>query len=217
MKKTRIYAVIVLLVAVGLAYFNYHSEFNPFNDSPLAKAFPALAVAPATGTSTTPSFVTNYPLKFGLDLRGGARLVYRADTSKIAAADVSDLMGALREVIERRLNPSGVSEIVVQTEVVAGDHRLSIELPGVYDLAAAKQTIGDTPTLEFKVERPNGETQAIAEAQVIFVFLLDRHMLRLDTKLKKECRPGARVVSYAFELPGRKVSYQTDLLFRYDF
>ena len=60
-------------------------------------------------------------------------------------------------------------------------------------------------------------TASIAEAQVVFVFLLDRHMLRLESKLKRECRPGARVVSYAFELPGRKVSQQTDLLFRYDF
>lgn len=164
MKKLRIYALIIVLVAAFLAYFNYRSEFNPFYDSPLAKAFPELAVAPTTSTSTTPSFIEKSPLKFGLDLRGGARLVYKADTTKIDPADVDDLMQALRGVIERRLNPSGVSEILVQTEVVGGDHRISIELPGVYDLAEARRTIGDTPTLEFRVERVNGETQKILEA-----------------------------------------------------
>ena len=83
MKKTRIYAVIALLLAVGLAYFNYHSEFNPVNDSPLAKAFPQLAVQRSTATTTQASFIQGFPLKFGLDLRGGSHLVYKADISKI--------------------------------------------------------------------------------------------------------------------------------------
>lgn len=166
MKKIRIYALLIVLVAAFLGYFNYASEFNAVNDSPLAKAFPQFAVVQSAATITAASFVEGYPLTFGLDLRGGARMVYRADTSKIAPGDVPSLMAGLREVIERRLNPTGVSEIIVQTEEVGGEHRLVIEIPGVYDLADAEKKIGETPILEFKVERPNGETQKIIEAIV---------------------------------------------------
>ncbi len=168
MKKTRTYAVIVLLFALGLGYANYRSEFNSVNDSPLEKAFPALATTKAT--TTTATFIEGYPLKFGLDLRGGSHLVYKADTSKIDSADITDLMNALRDVIERRINVFGVSEPVIQVESKGGiagtrEDRLVVELPGVTDIKEAVALIGQTPTLEFKVERPDGETQKIAEAQ----------------------------------------------------
>jgi preprotein translocase subunit SecD len=99
-----------------------------------------------------------FPFKFGLDLVGGTELVYKADTSK--ASDAGDAMQTLKEVIERRVNIFGVSEPIVQTEsagVISGnaDNRLIVELPGVTDLNNAIAVIGQTPTLEFKLEKPN--------------------------------------------------------------
>ena len=80
-------------------------------------------------------------------------------------ADVSGSLAALRDVIERRVNLFGVSEPLVQLQNTAGDHRLIVELPGVTNVDAAIALIGQTPLLEFKVERPNGETKTIIEAQ----------------------------------------------------
>ena len=57
-----------------------------------------------------------FAFKLGLDLSGGTHLVYSADTSKIPAAQVSDAMAALQQVIERRVNAFGVGEPLVQTE-----------------------------------------------------------------------------------------------------
>lgn len=96
------------------------------------------------------------PFKFGLDLAGGSQLTYVADVSGIDESEVSDLMGVLREVIERRVNVFGVSEPVVQVErssLVAGpvEQRLIVELPGVTDLDEAIRSIGETPLLEFKL------------------------------------------------------------------
>jgi protein-export membrane protein SecD len=65
-------------------------------------------------------------------------------------------MNALRDVIERRINLFGVGEPVVQVQTGSfgsgGDHRLSIELPGITDIGEAIKMIGQTPFLEFRVQ-----------------------------------------------------------------
>jgi preprotein translocase subunit SecD len=99
-----------------------------------------------------------YPFKFGLDLVGGTELVYKADVSK--TSDIGDAMQSLKDVIERRVNIFGVSEPLVQTEsagVISGnsDERLIVELPGVTDINQAIKLIGETPTLEFRLPKPN--------------------------------------------------------------
>ncbi len=103
-----------------------------------------------------------YPFRFGLDLVGGTELVYQADTSKVE--DVAGAMDSLREVIERRVNAFGVSEPIVQTEsagLVSGNRteRLIVELPNISDIEQAKALIGKTPSLEFRLVRP--ESQAL--------------------------------------------------------
>jgi protein-export membrane protein SecD len=98
----------------------------------------------------------NYPFKLGLDLAGGAHLVYEADTSNVDPLEVDELMGVLRDVIERRVNLFGVSEPVVYVErssFVTDEpiQRLVVELPGVTDVSQAVNEIGRTPLLEFKL------------------------------------------------------------------
>ncbi|HWH07148.1 MAG TPA: protein translocase subunit SecD [Candidatus Paceibacterota bacterium] len=96
-----------------------------------------------------------YAVKLGLDLAGGTELVYRADTSTLAA-DKKGALDSLRDIIDRRVNLFGVAEPVVQLEqgsAVAGnpEDRLIVELPGVTDVKAAVDAIGATPVLEFKL------------------------------------------------------------------
>lgn len=98
-----------------------------------------------------------FPFRFGLDLVGGTELIYRADTSNVS--DRAGAMESLKEVIERRVNVFGVSEPLIQTEqagIVSGNRedRLIVELPGVTDIEEAKKLIGQTPTLEFRLEKP---------------------------------------------------------------
>ena len=122
----------------------------------------------------TPAF------KYGLDLNGGTSLIYVADLSKIEQANqlamsasstvstttgkvvetvensklnIEDSMNGLRDVIEKRINVFGVSEPIIRTEYsqYTGEHRLVVELPGITDINKAISTIGDTPTLEFKL------------------------------------------------------------------
>lgn len=91
-------------------------------------------------------------VQLGLDLQGGAHLVYEADVSTIDQADRASALEGTRDVIERRVNTFGVSEPIVQTSV-SGDHsRVLVELPGVTDIKDAIARIGETPLLEFREE-----------------------------------------------------------------
>jgi protein-export membrane protein SecD len=145
MWRKRFIALMLLVMGAGVAYFIYSGEFK--HEAAFSK----------------------FPFKYGLDIQGGTELVYQADTSKVAAAELRQTMDALRDVIERRVNLFGVSEPVVQTEVVnaAGGvqvQRLLVELPGVTDIKKAVDLIGQTPLLEFKTERPGGAEKTAIDA-----------------------------------------------------
>lgn len=125
-----------------------------------AKAFYVLVLALLVGyfvySTNTPG--SSRAFKLGLDLSGGAHLVYKADVSKLAStADITDSMTALRDDVERRVNLFGVSEPLVYTESNASlssaesAYKLIVELPGVTDTKQAEEAIGATPNLEFRL------------------------------------------------------------------
>ena len=87
----------------------------------------------------------------GLDLQGGAHLVYQTDTKNILDKDKADSVEGVRDVIERRVRGGlGVAEPLVQTTKVGQDYRIIVELPGVTDVNTAIKMIGETPVLAFK-------------------------------------------------------------------
>jgi SAM-dependent methyltransferase len=51
----------------------------------------------------------------------------------------------------------------------------------------------------------------------VYVFLLDKYMPKLDAKLAKELRPGACLVSYTFQIPGRSPVVTKDALYLYKY
>ncbi len=144
----KILALVIILVAALVGYFDYASESQ--------------------------SAWWSRPFRLGLDLSGGSHLVYEADVSKLKSSDIKDAMTSLRGVIERRINAFGVAEPVIQVEQsglgAEAKHRLIVELPGVTDIKQAIATIQITPLLEFKVERPEGEERdAILAARQKFL------------------------------------------------
>ncbi len=93
------------------------------------------------------NFFAKFQPRLGLDLQGGAHLVYEADLSGIDIKDRSSSLNGVRDVIEKRVNTFGVAEPVVQ---ISGTNRIIIELAGVFDIKEAITKIGETPLLEFK-------------------------------------------------------------------
>lgn len=98
-------------------------------------------------------FAKELKVHLGLDLQGGAHLVYEADVSKIPTTDRASALEGTRDVIERRVNAFGVSEPIVQTNTVGESNRVIVELPGVTDVNDAIGRIGKTPLLEFREEK----------------------------------------------------------------
>lgn len=104
-------------------------------------------------------FIPERDFKLGLDLQGGAHLIYQADLSQIEEREREVSMEGLRDVIERRVDLFGVREPLVQIQ----GERLIIELAGIIDPAQAIEQIGQTPFLEFKEQRTEEETQRILD------------------------------------------------------
>jgi len=126
--KIRISAIFILILALVAGYFVYTTEVQEH---------------------------PRFGFKYGLDLSSGTHLVYKADASSVAEGEVRSAMGALRDVIERRVNTFGVSEPIVQVEQGGfggeEEERLIVELPGITDVDEAAALIGRTPLLEFKL------------------------------------------------------------------
>ncbi|MBI2797976.1 protein translocase subunit SecD [Candidatus Saccharibacteria bacterium] len=100
---------------------------------------------------------TSLKVRQGLDLQGGANLLYQTDLSKTSAEDKQKAVGGVINVIQKRVNPTGTSEVVVQT---SGSDKVAISLPGIKDVNQAIALIGKTAQLSFYEVEQNGFPQA---------------------------------------------------------
>jgi preprotein translocase subunit SecD len=85
----------------------------------------------------------------GLDIKGGTSLVLRADMKNIPSSQKDSALSSAKSVIERRANPAGTLEPLIQTSVANNDYRIIVELPGVTDVKQAIDLIGKPAQLTF--------------------------------------------------------------------
>jgi preprotein translocase subunit SecD len=78
------------------------------------------------------------------------------------AQAMKDAMGVARDVVRRRIDPSGTKEITVVTE---GGNRILVEVPGVEDPEALKKLIGQTARLEFKLVDLSANPQDVQQGR----------------------------------------------------
>ncbi len=104
-------------------------------------------------------------IKLGLDLEGGAHLVYEADFDKLPEGqDAEEAFEGVINVIEKRVNAFGVSEPVIRK---MGDNRLMVQIPGIDDIEEAKSLIGKTVLINFKEFKPYDPSSKSIAAAVI--------------------------------------------------
>jgi protein-export membrane protein SecD len=152
-RRAKIAAVLVLIGLVLGALLAYPKPWN--------QAMTALENAVGFHLPYLPES----SFRLGLDLQGGAHLVYEADMSAIAEGERVNALSGVRDVVERRVNAFGVSEPIVQTTSNAGHYRVIVDLPGVTDVAEAVQQIGETPVLTFRVPDEEIDYEASPEQQ----------------------------------------------------
>ncbi len=146
-------------------------------------------------------------LRLGLDLLGGTQLVYDAAVDKLPESDRGDALQGARDVIERRINPFGISERLVQT---TGSRRILVELPGIQNAEEAIEVIGETPQLDFREEalpseqpHEGSESPAPPEPAWTPTKLTGRHLKRADVSF--DSQTNAPEVSLQFDAEGTEL------------
>jgi protein-export membrane protein SecD len=188
--------VFIVILGLGAAYFDYRQPFNA-----AAGAINSAAAATKYTSWIKLPIVPEANYKLGLDLLGGAHLLYEADMSNIPEADRSSAISGVRDVIERRVNAFGVSEPLIETNRSGGNYRIIVELAGIKDVSQAIKMIGETPTLDFR-EKDTSAATATTTGGVTTVspetaqYNADAKK-RAEDVLKKVLAPGADFAALA--------------------
>ena len=114
--------VVLALLAIG---YSFPVTYNKTSDALHSKA----------GFSI--GHVNFQPFRLGLDLRGGAYLMYDVNVTGVDPSEQAAAVEGARDVIERRVNAFGVGEPLVQTTKSSGLWRVLVELPDVHEVQKA--------------------------------------------------------------------------------
>ncbi len=87
-------------------------------------------------------------IHLGLDLKGGMHLILEVDKTKLTDEEKKGATDRALEIIRNRIDQFGVSEPTIEKQ---GTDRILIQLPGVVDRKRAKELIGKTALLEFRL------------------------------------------------------------------
>jgi preprotein translocase subunit SecD len=92
--------------------------------------------------------IVRLPLRLGLDLRGGTSLILRVKTDDVSPLQQREVVEQTRQVLERRLNVYGLSEVPIQPYGSWGNELL-VQLPGVNDSARLRSMLQSRAVLEW--------------------------------------------------------------------
>ncbi len=99
-------------------------------------------------------------VRLGLDLQGGMHLVLEVDDPD-GTWDMeqrSDAIDRAERIIRNRVDELGVEEPIIQK---VGQDRLIVELAGIDDEERAREIVGQTAMLEWKLVRPISEVEGL--------------------------------------------------------
>ena len=95
-------------------------------------------------------------IRRGLDLKGGMYLVLEVEQEGMNAAEAQSTLDRVKTILVNRIDKFGVSEPEITT---FGSSRIVVKLPGLQDPERAKNLLGKTAMLEFRMVRPETEIQ----------------------------------------------------------
>ncbi len=108
-------------------------------------------------------------LHLGLDLQGGIRLVLAVDEaslgktlgkkeSELTAKEISEARDKALTIIRNRVDQFGVSEPLINPE---GPNWISVQLPGMVNVERAREIIGKTGLMEWKLVQESKAVQDV--------------------------------------------------------
>jgi protein-export membrane protein SecD len=152
------------LIGLAAALYTLWPTFQ-FYALPPAKRQEVLQARPATATNdvdrdrlTKMATLRDKAIKLGLDLQGGLYLLLEVDRSKLGPAEAKGAVDQAMQIIRNRIDQFGVAEPSIQKQ---GDNRILVQLPGLLDQERAKELIGQTALLDFKIVKTDEEARAL--------------------------------------------------------
>ena len=133
----------------------------------LAVLYALWAILPDKYAQKLPYYNAQKELKYtlGLDIAGGTELDYKLDlsevdrknndndlTNDISSYDVNSLAESVRDALEVRVNPAGVSETIVKRAKVEGEEHVLLQIPPTLDVSEIKKIAERDNTLTFYEE-----------------------------------------------------------------
>jgi len=88
--------------------------------------------------------------------------VVMTPTAQGSAEALKNALTVARDVVRRRIDPSGTKEVTVINQ---GAQRILVQVPGVQDPEALKALIGQTARLEFKLVDQSADPAAVAQGR----------------------------------------------------
>ncbi|MCX7870543.1 MAG: protein translocase subunit SecD [bacterium] len=135
------------------------------------------------------------PIKLGLDLRYGIHLMLEVYDPKLKQLSSTEMQQIIN-ILEKRLNPTGTQEIVVQQ---AGNNRIIVEIPEVVDTNDAIEKVTKVGKLEFKVEEYDPTTGSVYKKTV----LTGDSIIRASVEFSPNS--GQPYVSFSLDPKGAKI------------
>jgi protein-export membrane protein SecD len=152
------------LIGVAICVYTLWPTFRFYSMSP-AERQEVLRARPSAATNEAErarlqklADLREKAIKLGLDLQGGMYILLEVDQSKLGPAEARNAVDQAKRIIENRIDQFGVAEPTVQKQ---GDNRILVQLPGLLDQERAKELIGQTALLEFKLVKTDEEARAL--------------------------------------------------------
>ncbi|MEO0251410.1 MAG: protein translocase subunit SecD [candidate division WOR-3 bacterium] len=145
--RSVLYRFLIVIVVLGISLWTLWPTFRYYTLTPEEKN--ALS-------QDYLSKLKKQALNLGLDILGGMYMVLEVDKSNLQPEEAKGAEERALEIIRNRIDQWGVAEPVIQkTE----EGRIIIQLPGVLNRERAKELIGRTALLEFRIVADANLTQ----------------------------------------------------------
>lgn len=134
-------------------------------------------------------------IHLGLDLQGGMQILLRVELEKVPAEARHDATDRVVEIIRNRIDEFGVREPIITKQA---KDLVVVQLPGITDRERAKEIVGKTAHLEFKLV--SEDAALIQQAETAAAPPAPELPMAKAGEAKKEPEPAKPVV--AAQMPG---------------
>jgi len=134
MDRNRLIKLLAIILIIGLAFWQLYPSLKYYRLSPEERELE--------------KELRDKSIQLGLDLQGGMHLVLEVDTKDMSTKDAHLAVEQALTIIRNRVDQFGVAEPKIQRQ---GKKRIIVQLPGIRDPERAKELIGRTALLEFKI------------------------------------------------------------------